>query len=116
MDAELYTETLDGDILTQELNLVNVNAEADQRFDLSQNIPNPFNENTVIGFNLPESNTVTLTITDLSGRLVLKQQGVFPAGYSEIAVNQNQLNTTGILYYTISTATHSSTKKMVVVK
>ena len=116
LDAEIYTETLDGDILTQELNLVNVNAEADQRFDLSQNIPNPFNENTVIGFNLPESNTVTLTITDLSGRLVLKQQGVFPAGYSEIAVNQNQLNTTGILYYTISTATHSSTKKMVVVK
>ena len=42
-------------------------------FALLQNQPNPFTQETVIGFNLPEATEATLTIFDLSGQLVWTQ-------------------------------------------
>ena len=39
-------------------------------FDLMQNYPNPFNPSTTIGFSIPESSHVTLSIYDMTGRLV----------------------------------------------
>jgi hypothetical protein len=57
-----------------------------QRFALEQNVPNPFNGETVIRFALPEGRagqdrTVTLTIYNLAGqRVTTVVNGVYPAG------------------------------------
>jgi agmatine deiminase len=45
-------------------------------FDLQQNMPNPFSEQTVIGFSAPEGADVQLEVYDMQGRLI---QRLFPA-------------------------------------
>jgi hypothetical protein len=85
-------------------------------FELYQNQPNPFVNKTFVGFNLPEAATATLTVYDETGRAVFTQKGDFTKGYNAIALDRALLNTTGVLYYTLETATDSATKKMIQAK
>jgi hypothetical protein len=82
-------------------------------FELYQNQPNPFVNKTFIGFHLPEATSATLRIFDETGRMVFTQNGDFAKGYNTISVDRALLNTTGVLYYTLETATDSATKKMI---
>ncbi len=56
-------------------------------FALAQNVPNPFNPRTVIGFSLDRPGAVRLRIFDVAGRLVrtLHDGQVLPAGTHEVA-------------------------------
>jgi hypothetical protein len=85
-------------------------------YRLLQNTPNPFSENTVIGFNLPAEMAASLTIYDVNGRVILIERGQYAKGYNEVRVNQTQLQGTGVLYYTLETDGFTATKKMVVLK
>ena len=85
-------------------------------FELYQNQPNPFVNKTFVGFNLPEAATATLTVYDETGRAVFTQKGDFAKGYNAISLDRALLNTTGVLYYTLETATDSATKKMIQAK
>jgi hypothetical protein len=85
-------------------------------FELYQNQPNPFVDKTFVGFNLPEAATATLSVYDEMGRLVFTQKGNFAKGYNAISLDRALLNTTGVLYYTLETATDSATKKMIQAK
>ena len=85
-------------------------------FELYQNQPNPFVNKTAIGFHLPEATTATLTVYDETGRVVFTQKGDFAKGYNALSLDRALLNTTGMLYYTLETATDSATKKMIQVK
>ena len=82
-------------------------------FELYQNQPNPFVNKTFIGFHLPEATPARLSIFDETGRMVFTQNGDFAKGYNSFAVEAQLLNTTGVLYYTLETATDSATKKMI---
>jgi hypothetical protein len=85
-------------------------------FELYQNQPNPFVNKTFVGFHLPEAATATLTVYDETGRAVFTQKGDFAKGYNAISLDRALLNTTGVLYYTLETATDSATKKMIQAK
>lgn len=85
-------------------------------FELYQNQPNPFVNRTLVGFHLPEATTATLSVFDQSGRLVFRQQGDFPKGYNNIVLEKAILNTSGVLYYTLETATDSATRTMIQAK
>ena len=85
-------------------------------FELYQNEPNPFEDKTVIGFRLPAAASATLTVYDESGRLLFTQQGDFAKGYNAMVLDRSLLKTSGVLYYTLATATASATKKMVQMK
>jgi hypothetical protein len=82
-------------------------------FELYQNQPNPFVNNTSIGFHLPEAAEATLSVMDESGRVVYRQKGKFPAGENTVVLDRALLNTTGVLYYQLETDKYSATKKMV---
>jgi len=82
-------------------------------FELYQNQPNPFVNKTFIGFHLPEAATATLSIFDEAGRMVYNQKGAFAKGYNTIAIDRALLNTVGMMYYKLETATNSATKKMI---
>ena len=85
-------------------------------FELYQNQPNPFVHKTSIGFYLPEAAEATLSVFDEAGRMVYLQKGQFGKGENSISLERALINTTGLLYYKLETATNSATKKMIQAK
>jgi hypothetical protein len=86
---------------------------SDADFALYQNSPNPFRGQTVIGFNLPTASTATLTISDVSGKVLSITNGEYNKGYNEVRVSD--LGATGVLYYQLDTQNNSAVRKMVVI-
>ncbi len=85
-------------------------------FELYQNQPNPFNGETLIGFNLPEAVSATLKVNDVTGRLLKIIEGDFAKGYNQIRLNSGELDGKGVLSYTLETAEYTATKKMIIVE
>ena len=111
--AEAYNLTNDRLDIAFRFNNGNTSTISGVGFELYQNQPNPFVNKTFIGFHLPEATSATLRIFDETGRMVFTQNGDFAKGYNTISVDRSLLNTTGVLYYTLETATDSATKKMI---
>jgi hypothetical protein len=111
--AEAYTLTNDRMDVAFRFNGAAGSVISGVGFELYQNQPNPFVNKTFIGFHLPEATSATLRIFDETGRMVFTQNGDFAKGYNTISVDRALLNTTGVLYYTLETATDSATKKMI---
>jgi hypothetical protein len=96
------------------------------RYVLYQNYPNPFNPSTIISYQLPVNNYVSLKIYDVLGRevatLVNERQTagshsvVFSAvGGSASGGNANKLPS-GVYFYRIVARSFVSTKKMILMK
>ncbi len=85
-------------------------------FELYQNTPNPFSDNTLIGFNLPAATRATLVVYDVQGRVLKFVSNDFAKGYNQISLDKGELNATGILYYELSTPTDTDTKKMIILE
>ena len=85
-------------------------------FTLYQNEPNPFVENTLIQFDLPTAAMATVTIMDVSGKMVYQKEMDGVAGMNSISVSSEELGgLSGVLYYRVDTDEYSATKKMIVV-
>jgi subtilisin-like proprotein convertase family protein len=84
--------------------------------ELFQNEPNPFKEQTVVSFNLAEAAQATLTVFDVTGKMVTKETIAGVRGYNNVTLNANQLGTSGVLYYTLESGEFTATKKMIVIK
>lgn len=81
-------------------------------YNLFQNIPNPFNESTIIRFSLPKEETVTLVIHDVAGRQLSTHEIKCHAGTNDFTVKNQELGAPGIYYYTLYTLNASFTRKM----
>jgi hypothetical protein len=81
---------------------------------LDQNQPNPFAEETLIGFYLPKAAQATITIRDVKGALIYRTQGDYAKGVSQVKLTKQDLKASGVLYYTLETEDFTATKKMVV--
>jgi hypothetical protein len=92
-----------------------INIEAGS-FELKQNTPNPFREETVIGFNLAEASEATLTINDVTGRVLKVVKGVFAKGANQISIDSKELPARGVFYYTLTAGEHFATKKMILLE
>ena len=114
--AEAYSLSGDRQEVALRFNNGGVSTIAGVGFELYQNQPNPFVGKTFIGFHLPAAATATLTVYDESGRVIFTQKGDFAKGYNSIAVERAMLNTSGLLYYKLETATDMATKKMIQTK
>ncbi len=84
-------------------------------FELLQNSPNPFKGETLIGFSLPKATPATLSIMDVSGKLLKTIEGDFVKGYNEVKLNSSQFEGAGVLYYQLDTPTDTATKKMILI-
>jgi hypothetical protein len=81
-------------------------------FFVSQNQPNPFNSETQAFLYMRDGSDITLTITDMTGRVLSsKDLGYFAAGNNSISIDGSGLNA-GLYLYTISNDQYSITKKM----
>ena len=92
------------------------------RYELSQNLPNPFNPETVVRYTVPPpGGVVALRVYDVSGRLVRTlKEGHARAG-SHVAVwdgrNANgQRVSSGVYFYRLSAPDFDQTRKMVLLK
>ncbi len=85
------------------------------------NYPNPFNPSTQIRFELAQAGEVTLSVYDLTGRLVSEiNPGHLSQGIQQISWNaryaSSDLTTTGLYIYQIQTAGEILTGKMMLLK
>lgn len=85
-------------------------------FKLYQNKPNPFNGETIIGFDLPTESAVTLTILDMSGKVVREMKGDYAEGYNQILIDGKEFDEHGMFYYRLATKKGIETKKMILLK
>ncbi|HJW31353.1 MAG TPA: proprotein convertase P-domain-containing protein [Saprospiraceae bacterium] len=85
-------------------------------FALYQNIPNPFKENTVIGYEVPVAGQVTLTLFDATGKTVLTKQQNAVKGYNTVLIQSKELGNVGVLYYRLDAGAYTATKKMILMQ
>jgi hypothetical protein len=82
---------------------------------LSQNQPNPFAGETLIGFYLPEGGQATLTLSDVQGKVLKVIRGEYSRGYQEIRVDGKHLPK-GVIQYTLTSGEFTATRRMVLTK
>jgi hypothetical protein len=85
-----------------------------EAIQLNQNVPNPWNMATNIGFYLPEANTaVTFTVVDEMGRVVYTSTNTYPSGYQSIVLDKSIVPQAGMYWYSLTTAQEQIVQKMV---
>ena len=93
-----------------------VSSNVPDKFELSQNFPNPFNPSTKINFAVPYRSFVSLKIFDMNGRevsVLLNQMQ--NAGTYQYDFNAGNL-TSGTYFYKLETADFTQTRKLILVK
>lgn len=78
------------------------------------NYPNPFQNETVIQFELTDKEQVLLTISTASGQIIKQISGMYAAGKHEIIIDD--IDFKGALFYTLTTPSKRETKKMIHIK
>ena len=92
------------------------NSSVPDKFELKQNYPNPFNPSTIIRYGIPKTSQASLSITDISGRLVKTLiSGLQQAGNYELSFDAAGL-ASGVYFYTLRAEGVSETKKMLLIK
>jgi Secretion system C-terminal sorting domain len=76
------------------------------------NHPNPFTNQTVMPFLLPNTGQVKLTIYDLTGKVVFSQENWFAKGYNEILFQPEANMPVGLYMYRLQTDTQTAERKM----
>ena len=112
--AEAYTKVEE----TRDIQLHFLPLNIQEDLILYQNKPNPFSQQTSIGFELPQATTATISIYTITGQLLKEYSDNFKKGYNEIAFNTNDLSiANGVLYYHLETPTTKRiSKKMIVIR
>lgn len=106
--AEIY----DGNIESSGIILHQLD-DGNDAITLLQNIPNPFTDETSISFGIPEGGVVHFRITDVSGNTVYKKSKYYQKGSNTIKINSDDLGSSGVFYYTITTATDKKTMRLI---
>jgi hypothetical protein len=92
------------------------NGRAVTGFNLEQNVPNPFNGITSIGFNLPEQSEISLVIYNELGQVVRTLvSGTVGAGYHSVPFDASEL-ANGTYYYTLKAGNNVKTIRMQLAK
>jgi len=85
-------------------------------FKLGQNYPNPFNPSTTIKYQISQNEFVSLKVFDILGNevaeLVNEEK---PSGNYEVGFNASRL-TSGVYFYTLTSANFNKTKKMILLR
>jgi hypothetical protein len=114
-NAITQNEAYDGlSIMDVAINFEGTTSSAE--FALYQNAPNPFSGISTVGFVLPMAGQATLTIYDVTGKVVKSYNDNYAQGYNEIQVNSSDLKGSGVLYYELVSANHRATKKMIILE
>ncbi len=116
-EAEAYTSVGDKiELLDVTLVFGTTGVENALEYALYQNEPNPFADQTVIGFDLPEAMPATLTLYDMSGKVIRVVEGDYAKGYNEVILKRKDLVADGAYYYHLQAGDFTASKKMILSK
>ena len=114
-DDVARSEAYKGDDL--EVNSISLDyRNANTSYALYQNEPNPFSQETLIGFELPKASSYSLKIFDVTGKELIVRKAEGTKGYNTVRVSKKDLNYTGVLYYRLESGDFTATRKMIIVK
>ncbi|MCF8244493.1 MAG: HYR domain-containing protein [Saprospiraceae bacterium] len=82
-------------------------------FELYQNSPNPFANQTEIAFNLASDSYCTITLMDISGKILKTIEGNFTEGHNKVSLKRRDLDASGVIYYRLETTEYTATKMMI---
>jgi flagellar hook assembly protein FlgD len=104
--------SLDPDVgVAERLNLIPA-----PEFHLYQNHPNPLHGSATISYSLPQDSQVTLSIYDITGRLVeTLVNGTQQSGIHQVQWNRKD-NPSGVYFYRLRASGFLETRKMMVVE
>ncbi len=108
LNAEVYNKTFEA----EEIKL-NFRTVEEKGFELMQNEPNPFQNNTSISFVLPQAGNASLKVFDVTGKVLVNKSKYYEKGLNSIVIYGNELHTNGILYYQLEYNDHRATRKMI---
>lgn len=86
------------------------------KFSVDQNAPNPFNDETVVNFYLPERGEAVITVFDPKGNQLFQHKQFFEKGENSFTVNAEVIIRIGVLYYEVKQGSNKKMKKMIVVR
>ncbi len=125
----LDNTTLKGEIYQgKDLKISNLSLEfrnSKNKFELFQNYPNPFTNQTTISFNLSEDKIYKLEIYDLKGQLIKTFSGLGKKGLNKVRLSKNimshikidkDLKKSGIYFYRLIAGEDIAIKKMVILE
>jgi len=101
--------------------LLGISGELPHTFALHQNYPNPFNPITVLRYDLPEEEFVTVTIYDIAGGIVKNlvsdnKKAGYHSTHWDATNNRGRNVSAGMYIYTINAGKYRSSKKMILLK
>lgn len=116
--AEAYTRADDGAVkdLAILFNCMDGPMLVHNKFEVYQNIPNPVQTSTKIGFNLPKAGQVNLILSDLSGKVIYQQAGEFVEGFNEIELQRDAIQAQGVVLYSLKSEFGVLGKSMIFVE
>ncbi len=114
--AEIYTHQKHG-ISENPVKLQYRGIDDNVGFELLQNRPNPFSEETTIEFTIPKTQMAVLTVYDVSGRILYSVEKEFQKGKNSIRLTRKDLNEMqGVMYFKLETDTNSASRKMILIR
>jgi hypothetical protein len=90
--------------------------QSNDLFTMYQNEPNPFDNQSVIRFDLRESTEVEFLLYNVNGKLVHSSKDYFLEGENSLTINADKLPGSGTYLYTLKTNDYSLTNKMVLLR
>jgi len=83
---------------------------------LYQNMPNPFNESTKIGFELASKQEVEFIFYETNGKVIYRKTGTYNKGYHEFEIKKSELNTFGVFFMQMNTNDFTDTKRLILIR
>jgi hypothetical protein len=83
---------------------------------LYQNTPNPFDNTTTVRFTLPEAGSAQFKVVDITGRVLYNKTQSFDKGENAVLLSAQDLQSSGVLYYTLEFNGQIFTKKMILIR
>ncbi|HMP32524.1 MAG TPA: T9SS type A sorting domain-containing protein, partial [Saprospiraceae bacterium] len=86
-------------------------------FALSQNEPNPWREQTVVTYALPESGVARFTLFDITGKLIMEKNLPSIKGENVLTISRSDLKgITGMVLYKLEFDGQSAQRKMLIIE
>ena len=85
-------------------------------FEVFQNNPNPFKNQTTISWFQPIEGTAKLEVFSSNGSRLFDYEGDFNSGYQQMDLAANEIGSSGLLFYRISTDQGAVTRRMMLIQ